>query len=104
MYYRHDLPYEYPEECDGHMIKVKHTRNVKFDKDYPYLDKRRRFKFMRGVYWVLVNGIVFPITRLSHGLRIYGKENYKKHKKSWRAVLSPSPTTFSIGTISACSR
>lgn len=81
MYYRHDLPYEYPEECDGHMIKVKHTRNVKFDKDYPYLDKRRRFKFMRGVYWVLVNGIVFPITRLSHGLRIYGKENYKKHKK-----------------------
>lgn len=23
MYYRHNLSYEYPEECDGHVISVK---------------------------------------------------------------------------------
>ena len=80
MYYRHKLNYEYPERCDEHMIKVKRVRELKFDTEYPYLDKSRGFKFMRGIYWVLVNLIVFPITRLSHGLRIYGKENLEKHK------------------------
>ncbi len=80
MYYRHELELEYPERCDGHMITVKHLRDTKFDKEYKYLDKSFGFKFMRGVYWVLLNLIVFPIMRISHGLRIYGKENLKKNK------------------------
>ena len=84
MYYRHELNYKYPEKCDEHMINVKRVRELKFDVEYPYLDKRRRFKFMRGIYLVLVNLIVFPITRLSHGLRIYGKKNLKKHKNALR--------------------
>ena len=40
------------------------------------------YKLMRGVYWLGINLIVFPLMRLTHGLRIYGKANLKKHKKA----------------------
>ena len=80
MYYKHNLNYDYPEQCDEHMITVKRVRDVQFDTKYPYLDKRLRFKLMRGVYWLLINLIVFPVCRISHGLRIYGRKNLKKHK------------------------
>ena len=81
MYYRHELDYTYPERSDEHMIKVKKVRNLKFDTSYKYLDKSFGFKFMRAIYWLLVTLIVFPIMRISHGLRIYGKKNLKKHKE-----------------------
>ena len=84
MYYRHQLKINYPERSDDHMITVKHKKDVKFDAYYEYVDKRFRFKFMRGIYLVLINSIVFPICRISHGLRIYGKENYKKHKSEFK--------------------
>lgn len=84
MYYRHQLKLNYPDRSDEHMISVKHKKDVNFDVNYEYVDKRFRFKFMRGVYLILVNSIVFPICRISHGLRIYGKENYKKHKKEFK--------------------
>ena len=80
MYYRHELEYNYPDQCDGHMITVKRKKEIKFDTEYPYINKSKGYKFMRGIYWFLINTIVFPITRLSHGLKIYGKKNYKKHK------------------------
>ena len=81
MYYRHDLDYEYPARCDEHMLVVKRKREINFDEDYPYLPRGRWYKFMRGVYWLLLVLIVFPLCRLTHGLRIVdGKENLKKHK------------------------
>ena len=80
MYYRHHINYQYLDRCDGHMITVKHLRDVTVDERYPYLQKSLWFKIQRGFLWVMLNGIVFPLMRLSHGLRIYGKENLKKHK------------------------
>ena len=95
MYYRHELDYTYPDRSDEHMIKVKRVRDLKFDTSYSYLDKSIRFKIMRGVYWTLVNLIVFPITRLSHGLRIYGKKNLKKHKNLFKSgVITVSNHVF----------
>lgn len=82
MYYRHELDYKYPERSDAHMIDVRQVRDVKFDTNYPYLDKSFKFKLLRAIYWLLVTLIVFPITRLSHGLRIYGKKNLKLHKQA----------------------
>ena len=80
MYYKNELNYDYPDRCDQHMITVRRVREVRIDKEYRFLDKRLRFKLMRAVYWVLVNAVVFPICRLSHGLRIEGRGNLKKHK------------------------
>ena len=80
MYYRHNLNYQYPERSDEHMITVKHLRDVNVDVNYPYLDKSFKFKLIRIAYWLAINTVVFPLMRLTHGLKIYGKENYKKHK------------------------
>ena len=102
MYYRHNLNYEYPEQSDQHMIKVKRVRKTHFDADYEYWNRSLGFKLLRSVYWVLVTGIVFPLMRLTHGLRIEGKENLKKHKDTLAGERSPSPTTCFIGIISVC--
>ncbi len=87
MYYRHDLNYEYPERSDEHMINVKHIADVKLDTEYPYFPKGFKFGFIRTVYWLVVNTIVFPLMNLSHGLRIHGKKNLKKHKKEYKNGL-----------------
>lgn len=84
MYYRHNLNYQYPDRPDEHMLKVKHVRDVKLDENYPYLQKGWWWNFKRAVFWVLVTFIVFPLMRLTHGLKIYGKGNYKKHKKAFK--------------------
>ena len=84
MYYRHNLPYEYPERSDEHMITVKHLRDVVLDEKYPYLQKNLWWKIRRATYFVLVNVIVFPLICLTHGLKIYGRENFKKHKKEFK--------------------
>ena len=80
MYYKADLDYKYPERTDEHMINVKKRREVVLDENYPYLQKGFWFGCLRGIYWLGVNVIIFPLLRITHGLRIYGKENIKKHK------------------------
>ena len=84
MYYRHNLNLKYPEKPDEHMLAVKSMRKVVLDEKYPYLQKGWWWKVKRAVFWVLVTFIVFPLMRLTHGLKIYGKENYKKHKKAFK--------------------
>ena len=84
MYYRHNLDYQYPERSDEHMITVKKLRTVVLDEKYPYLQKSAWYKFKRGVFWVLINIIVCPLLCVSHGLKIHGKENFRKHKKEFK--------------------
>lgn len=91
MYYRHNINYVYPERSDEHMITVKHLCDVNFDTEYPYLDKSFKYKALRSSYWLIVNAIVFPLLRLTHGLRIRGKENIKKNK----SVLKKGAITVS---------
>lgn len=80
MYFRHDLDFKYPDRCDEHMITVNAKKKVEVDEKYPFLQKSLFFKLQRSVYWLGVNGIVFFLCRFTHGLKIYGKENLKKHK------------------------
>ena len=84
MYYRHNLNYTYPERSDEHMLTLNSTREIKLDKNYEYLPHGVWFKIERAFVATLLHLIVFPITRLTHGLRIYGRENLKKHKKESR--------------------
>ena len=81
MYYRHELSYQYPARCDEHMIKVKRKRELTFDENYGYFPHGVLYSVLRGLYWVLLQCVVFPLCRFTHGLKIYGKENLKKNKK-----------------------
>lgn len=80
MYYRHELDYEYPERSDAHVLVLNRTRELKLDEDYDYMPKGKLYSLKRAGMSLLLRLVVFPLTRLIHGLRIYGRENLKKHK------------------------
>ena len=80
MYYRHSLNYRYPERCDEHMIEVKRKKEIAFDENYSYMPRGIGYKLLRVLYWLGLTIIIFPLLRLTHGLRIYGKKNLRAHK------------------------
>lgn len=80
MYYKEDLGYVYPNRSDEHMITVKHLRDTHFDENYQYLEKGFWHKFKRGVLWVVLNILAFPVCTIRYGLRIYGRKEFKKNK------------------------
>lgn len=80
MYYRHNLPYEYPEKCDAHMIDVKHLRDVVLDENYPYLQKSFWFQCQRGFLRFCQYTVLPLVMWVRHGLRIHGKEKLRAHK------------------------
>lgn len=80
MYYRHNLNYTYPERSDEHMLTLKRTKELHLDEHYDYMPHGTWFKISRALVASLLHLIVFPLTRLTHGLKIYGRKNLKAHK------------------------
>ncbi len=91
MYYRHDLDYTYPDRSDEHMLVLKSTRTIALDEKYDYMPHGAWFRVKRALVASLLHLIVFPLTRLTHGLRIEGRKNLKKH----RAALKKGAITIS---------
>ena len=81
MYYRHDLNYTYPDRSDSHMLELKRTRELPLDENYDYLPHGAWFRIKRALVAALLHLIVFPLTHLTHGLRIEGRKNLRAHKK-----------------------
>ena len=84
MYYKHNIDYKYPDRCDEHMITVNKKRDINFDENFDYIDRRFSRKIKNACFWLATNVIVFPLLHITHGLKIYGKENYKKNKKLFK--------------------
>lgn len=80
MYYRHNLDFTYPERSDQHMLELKRTRQLELDENYEYMPHGFWFRIKRALVAAVLHVIVFPLMHLTHGLRIYGRENLKKHK------------------------
>ena len=80
MYYRHNLGYEYPERSDEHMLVLKTKHPVELDENYEYMPRGKWFMIKRGLVATVLHLVVFPLMHLTHGLRIYGRKNLKKHK------------------------
>lgn len=87
MYYRHNLPYQYPEKCDEHMIIVKHLRDVNLDVNYPYLQKGFKFKCQRILVRFLRLFALRPLTWLRYGLHVHGREKLKQHAELFKNGL-----------------
>lgn len=87
MYYKHDLDITYPDRCDAHMLRVNKKRTLVFDDTYPYYPKSFWYKLRRVGYFLLVQLIVFPLMRLTHGLRIEGRKNVRKNRKLLRSGI-----------------
>lgn len=80
MYYRHNLDYSYPEKSDQHMLVLKRTHKIELDENYAFMPQGLWFRVKRALVASILHLVVFPITHLTHGLRIDGRENLKKHK------------------------
>ncbi len=80
MYYRHNLNYEYPPRSDQHMIDVPHLWDVDLNEQYPYLQKSLWFKIQRVFLRLALYGFMFFLLRITHGLRIHGREKLKKYE------------------------
>ena len=95
MYFRHNLPYEYPDKCDEHMIHVKHLRDVALDEDYPYLQKSLWFKCQRGFLRFCQYTVLPLVMWVRHGLHIHGKQKLKQHKELFsRGLITISNHVF----------
>ncbi|MBR2479354.1 MAG: 1-acyl-sn-glycerol-3-phosphate acyltransferase [Clostridia bacterium] len=81
MYYRHELDYTYPERSDAHMVELKRTHPIELDENYSYMPRGAWFRIKRALVAILLHLVVFPLTHLTHGLRIYGRKNLRKHRK-----------------------
>ena len=79
-YYRHQLHFDYPERSDEQMIKVKHLRDTHFDENYKYLPKGFWHKIKRGILWLALNLIAFPICTLRYGVKIHKLSPLQAHK------------------------
>ena len=84
MYYRHNLNYQYPERSDQHMLTLKSKFHLQLDENYDYMPHGVWFRIKRALIAVFLHLIVFPLTHLTHGLRIYGRENLRKHRKEFK--------------------
>ena len=72
--------YPYPEKTDQHYLEIHKDRGIVFDESYPYIDKSSLFRFKQGVARIILNVIIFPMTKIRLGLKVEGRENLKKHK------------------------
>lgn len=73
--------YPYPEQTDQHYLEIKKDDGTVFDKDYPYIDKSKGFRFKQSLVRFLLYLIVFPVSYIRFGLKIRGKKNLRKNKK-----------------------
>ena len=73
--------YPFPEYTDRHYLVLKKDDGTVFDKDYPYIDRSRTFRFKQFLVRVLLYILVFPVATVRLGLRIKGRKIIKKNKK-----------------------
>ncbi len=76
--------YPFPRYTDKHYLVVKKDNGVVFDKNYPYIDRSRGFRFkqfwVRVLEWILA----FPLATIRLGLRIRGRKILKQNKELLR--------------------
>lgn len=72
--------YPYPLQTDKHYLVVKKDDGTVFDENYPYIDKSKKFLRKQKLTRVLLRLVVFPLSYIRMGLRVKGKENFKKYK------------------------
>lgn len=72
--------FPYPLITDKHYLEVKKNNGLVFDKDYPYIDKSKKYRFSYGLTRFVLYIMAFLIARIRMNLRIVGKKNLKKYK------------------------
>ncbi|MCL2270459.1 MAG: 1-acyl-sn-glycerol-3-phosphate acyltransferase [Treponema sp.] len=76
-----DLGVVYPTKLDQHPDDLKITHTVTVDSHYPFLDKSFKFKFIRGIMYLGIFTLVFPLGHLRFGIKIEGRNILRKYRE-----------------------
>lgn len=63
------------------MLVLKRTREIQLDENYAYMPRGFWFRINRALVATFLHLVVFPLTHLTHGLRIDGRKHLRKHRK-----------------------
>jgi len=75
------LDFTYPQDPCEHVLPLKKIRELTIDAKYPFLEKTFGFRFMRGLMYLGIYVLMFPLIAFRYGLKIEGRENLRKHRK-----------------------
>ena len=73
--------YPFPEYTDKHYLIVRKNDGAVFDKDYPYVDTSKSFRFKCFLMRIALRIAAFPIMTLRLGLKIVGRDKLKKNRE-----------------------
>ena len=73
--------FPYPEQTDGHYLKLKMDRGIVFDGDYPFVDNSRIMRVKSKLFRAFVLTVVAAVVRVRIGLRVEGRRHLKEHKE-----------------------
>ncbi len=76
------IKYIYPEHSDDQIIKVKQKRKVVLDDKYYNSLKKITFKMGQFFFRIIFVFIAHPLVRLRYHLKVEGKKEFKRYKKS----------------------
>ncbi len=76
--------FPYPEQTDGHYLKLKMDRGIVFDGNYPFIDNSRAMRVKSRLFRLLVLSVVALVVRVRIGLKVEGRRHLKEHKDAIR--------------------
>ena len=74
----------YPEKPDAPLWNPPLIKQLTFDKNYPFLDKSFKARFMSILMYIGIFVLVFPLNTIRYGLRIKGRSNLRKCRKFFK--------------------
>ena len=73
--------YPYTQDTASHYLKYKKLKDIKVDKSYPFINKKKSFLFQNHLLRLILVTFGYLLVKIRLGLRVYGKENIKENKK-----------------------
>lgn len=78
------INYTLPEKGNIHIRETERVVNIKFDENYPYINKNPFFRLLSNIIHIIIFLIVFPMIYFKFRLKIKGKENLKELKRNYK--------------------
>ena len=77
--------FPYTEYTDRHYLKLKKDDGTVFDKDYPYIDRSAKRRFLEFIGRAGLVCVAMPVMAIRTGLRIKGRKNLKANRDILRS-------------------
>ena len=73
--------YPYPLDTATHYLKYKKIKDIKVDKNYPFINKSKGFLLQSSFLRLILVTIGYLLVKIRLGFKVIGKRNIKENKK-----------------------